>query len=179
MRLLVLVIAACSGPGPRVQSDGPTPDGAIDAATDATPAPPDPFTALQAMPGTCTSDGWCWHFPTPTGNRYFGVFATAPDNIWLTGARGTVYQWDGAQWIVHHPPTLPDQDFVAWPWAITGTAKNDMWLIMMSAVEHWDGANWTIFDTGPIKVFPYFHQIWQSPNGDVWSICNDGIKRSQ
>jgi hypothetical protein len=181
MRLLVLAIAvACSAPRPRVQSDGPTtPDAAIDAPSDATPAPPDPLAALAAMPGTCTSDGWCWRFPTPTGNRYFGVFATSPDNIWVTGARGTVYQWAGAQWIIHHPPTLPGQDVVAWPWAIHGRAKNDMWLIMMSAVEHWDGANWTILDTGPTNVAPYFGGVWEAPNGDVWTVSNDYVKRSQ
>jgi hypothetical protein len=177
-------LVACSSPRARPPDGAPPADApadttAIDAPADAPDQPPDPFAALQAMPGTCTADGWCWRFPQPTANRYFSVYATAPDNIWLLGARGTVYQWDGHSWIVHHPPTLPGQDFVAWPFQIIGTGKNDMWMIMMSAVEHWNGATWTILDTGPVRTVPYFHQLWIAPNGDVIEVSNVGVARSQ
>jgi hypothetical protein len=182
----VAIVAACGTPRARPTDDASfAADATHDATTDATDAPEapagtmDPFAALQAMPGTCTSDGWCWTFPTPTGNRYTGVFATAPDNIWLTGARGTVFQWDGQTWIVHHPPALPGQDFVALPFSITGRAKNDVWLVLSNAVEHWDGATWTIVDSAQTNLAEWYFQIWEAPNGDVWTAAHDGVHRSQ
>jgi hypothetical protein len=195
-----VMIAACSHPT-GAGSDGGAIDGAprdapdlrdtlaIDAAldaaaadaaapSDAAAAPLDPFVALQQLPGDC-ADGWCWKFPTPNGNRWIGVYGTGNDNIWLWGARGTIAQWDGQQWTWQHPPALPGQDTVALPWQITGRSKNDMWLILESAVEHWDGATWTIVLAGPTNVAEYYTDVWVAPSGDVWVVSPAGVYRSQ
>jgi hypothetical protein len=185
---LAITLFACNVPGrtgaqgsdaaiaDTANRDAPA-DASVDAALDAGSAP-DPLQAFLALDPNC-ADSWCWYWPTPTGNPYYQVYATAPDNIWITGARGTIFQWNGQVWSRHHPPPLPGEDFVQWPFQIIGTGSNDMWLILGTAIEHWNGATWTIVAAGPTNVAIYYHQLWIAPDtGDVYATSNVGLERS-
>src|SRR5262249_11191899 len=149
-----------------------------DAGTSIDAGPPDPFTALRALPGQCSVDRWCWKWPTPHGNDYIRVFSTAPDDIWLTARQGTVMQWDGSRWIFHHPPALTGQPPLEFPMAIGGNGASDMWLVYGTALEHFDGQAWTVRDQLPTGGNPNYNNIWASPEGDVWvTISNGSVKR--
>src|SRR5262249_42307487 len=134
--------------------------------------------AFVALDPTCNS-GWCWYWPTPTGNDFFDVYGTGSDNIWILGSRGTIFQWTGQTWGRHHPPPLPGEGLVALPSPVGASGQNDQWLILMSAIEHWNGATWTIVETGPVNVSSYYHRLWIAPDtGDVYLTSNAGLKRS-
>ncbi len=142
--------------------DGPV-DAASSDAPDAHPPYADPFGPLAMMPGTCSSDQWCWMAPRPAGNSYDHEFATAPDNVWLIGGNGVAIQWDGVQWHDRTPPTIPPMNTWELAFSISGLAPNDMWLALDSTMQHWDGTAWTIVDSGY-----RFGNVWESPKGEVW-----------
>ncbi|MCW5806924.1 MAG: hypothetical protein KIT31_31485 [Deltaproteobacteria bacterium] len=162
--------APSDGAPPIVDPDAADPDG---PGPDAPPLPfKDPFVELRALPGTCTADNWCWRYPTPHGNDYVRVFATAPDNLWLTARQGTVMQWNGYTWRFH-TPQVPAGQLASnqFPAAIGGLDPTNMWLVFGATLQQWDGQAWTIRDTGQ------FNSIWVSPDGDAWVTGNAGIKR--
>src|SRR5262249_8149851 len=70
--------AQMPGQAAPVPADGApaTPADADIDAPDAGGTPLDPMAAFVALDPTCAS-GWCWYWPTPTGNNYFDVYATA------------------------------------------------------------------------------------------------------
>ena len=177
--LAALALTGCGSSGRGAQPDAGPADAAIDAPPDAGPLG-DPFAALAALPATCSIDRWCWRRPTPAGNDYGRVYATAPDNLWLTGQHGTVLAWDGHVWTAHHPPVPAGQLAAQYPFAIAGRGPRDMWLVFGNTVEHWDGAAWTIRDALPPGGIVAFDSIWQAPGGEVWVTMNTGtVRRSR
>ncbi len=176
--ILILALAACKSAEPDSPDAGlPIGDAAGDAAGEAASpvASGDPFAALARMPAQCSADHWCWRTPTPTGNAYAHVFATAADNVWLVGEHGTVLQWDGAAWHVHHPAVPDDVVPGQYTYGITGLGPRDIWIVIGNAVEHWDGSTWTIAETLPPNGIHAFDNIWEAPTGDVWVTRNDGM----
>jgi hypothetical protein len=177
--VVLLALAACSSSHGGVAGDaGPGGSGAdapiADAPGDAKP-PGDPFKALAALPAQCSADHWCWRDPTPSGNDYAHIYATAPDNLWLVGQYGTVMQWDGAAWHAHHPPALAGQQASQqYAFSISGRGPDDMWLIYGTTLQHWDGQTWTIRDSAPTTGNPAFDSVWEAPNGDVWATMSNG-----
>jgi len=168
--LAAVAAAACGAPSGAAPPDtGPGSDAAI---------ADDPFAALQALPATCSRDGWCWRSPRPAGNDYSRVYATAGDNIWLLGQHSTVMQWNGHTWTSHQPPLPAGQSASQFPFAISGRGPADMWLIFGAAIEHWDGSTWTVVESltaGSLQ----FNTIWAAPGGDVWvTLSNGSLRRS-
>jgi hypothetical protein len=176
---LVVLAAACGGPHSAAPPDAAPGDDAGPQPPDAGGPHADPLAALAAMPAQCSADHWCWRDPKPTGNDYDHVYATSDDNIWLIGQHGTVLQWDGAAWRAHHPAVLAGQAAAQFSMSISGRSASDMWLIYGTAVEHWDGAAWTIKDTAPTNGSVGFDNVWEAPNGDVWvTLSNGTLSRS-
>lgn len=175
---LLVLAAACGSPHHATPPDAaPGDDGGT--PPDAGGVAADPLAALAAMPAQCSADHWCWRDPQPTGNDYDHVYATSNDNIWLIGQHGTVLQWDGATWHPHQPAVLPGQAPAQFSMSISGRNGHDMWLIYGTAVEHWDGAVWTIKDTAPTNGTVTFDNVWEAPNGDVWvTLSNGTVSRS-
>ncbi|HVK77661.1 MAG TPA: hypothetical protein VM734_30360 [Kofleriaceae bacterium] len=185
--VVALAIAtACGSPpgaGPddaAPADDAATADGAVDAAppidappTDAAPLG-DPFAELVALPGTCTTDGWCWRTPTPHGNDYVRVVSSAPDNIWLTARQGTVMQWDGHTWRFHRPPVLPGQQVAQFPMSMSTGGPSNTWMIYGNTLQHWDGATWTIRSSQPNSGNPNYNNVWVAPDGDAWVTVSNG-----
>ena len=152
-------------------------DAGDDGPVDAPPAFGDPIAGLRAMPGNCSSDGWCWRFPTPNGNDYTHVFGTGADNIWLTGW-ATVLQWNGATWVQHHPPVVDGESEGEMAFTVTGTSPTNVFLIYETSLEHWDGSSWTILETLSLGGQPGYRNMWADPRGDVWVTYSTGmIKR--
>lgn len=166
--------AACSSP----PGDAP-PDALPDAdVPDAGPRN-DPFAAFAALPARCSADQWCWRAPHPAGNDYAHVYSTAHDNIWLIGQHGTVLQWNGTDWRTHTPVQQVGQSIAQYAYSISGRGPSDMWLLIGSTIQHWDGKSWTVRDSLPPTGQQSFNSIWAAPNGDVWVTMNTGsVNRS-
>jgi hypothetical protein len=169
---LVIVVAACGSHRAQAPDVDASPPPMVDAAPDAR-TPGDPFQSIAQMPGLCTSAGWCWRWPTPTGNDIDNVFGTDPNNVWLTGW-GFALQWDGYAWTQHHLPVLQGQGESQRLFAIGGNAANNMWVVYGTALEHWDGTSWSIIESQPLSGNPSYNTIWVSPDGDAWVTTSTG-----
>jgi hypothetical protein len=171
---LLVLAAACGSPSASPGPDAPEPGPGDAAPPDAAMNAVDPFEKLGDLPATCSNDHWCWRMPAPTGNDYTKIYATAPDNLWLIGQHGVVMQWNGTTWRLHHPPQPSGQSTAVIAYGISGRSPDDMWLLIGSTVQHWDGATWTIRDSLPPNGLESFDSIWEAPNGDVWVTLNTG-----
>lgn len=89
----------------------------------------------------CTSSGFCWVNPAPHGFALFGIWGSAPNDIWAVGEAGTVMRYNGTAWV-----TLPSQDVgsdadFAGIW---GSSRNDIWIVgQKGALSHWNGQIFT------------------------------------
>ncbi len=98
-------------------------------------------------------DGAFTRMDTPGNDTVFGLWGTAPDNMWAVGgssdaAGGFAWRLVGDTW--EPEPTLPaDIPATAAVWKVFGTASDDAWLVGSSGVAlHWDGTALTPGDTG-------------------------------
>lgn len=102
---------------------------------------------LQEKNGTFTP------MTTPGGLTVFGVWGTAPDNLWAVGGDadngiGFIWRYDGTAWT---PLTAPggigetNAFFKVW-----GSSKDDVWIVGQGGhVLHWDGQALTDANTDP------------------------------
>src|SRR5262249_34443396 len=60
------------------------------------------------------------------------------------------------------------------PFAIGGRSASDMWLIYGTALDHWDGAKWTLLESMPLNGNPNFNSVWESETGDVFVTASNG-----
>ena len=87
----------------------------------------------------CSSDGWCWMRPRPTGNIIENIQGSAPSDLWAGGNAGTALHWDGHAWS-GHPVTGEVYDVAG----LLSLGQNDVWAIGQDGFFHWDGADWTL-----------------------------------
>ncbi|HEX4493800.1 MAG TPA: hypothetical protein VH914_21545 [Acidimicrobiia bacterium] len=181
----VAMAAGCGSPHERAHTDaGPVaaPDAAVDAAADAardagsgSGSAADPFAAIQQMPGLCSSYGWCWLLPTPSGNDFDNVFATDAGNVWITGWE-LALQWDGRSWTSHTLPVDPSVPPAERVFSIAGTSAHDMWLTYGTSLEHWDGSQWTIVESQPLSGSTFINTLWSAPDtGDLYATLSTGV----
>ena len=121
--VLMLVVCACGRIG--FDSLG-TGTGDDVANTDATPGD-----------GEITASGWSVFAPAPpTTADLYSVWAFAENNVWIAGADGDMYQFDGTAWI---PRAGPVQDV----YQIWGAAPADLWEVgRLCEAARWGGAAW-------------------------------------
>jgi hypothetical protein len=130
------------------------------------------------VPG-CSSDGWCWLRPQPTGNIIENIQGSASDDLWAGGNAGTALHWDGHAWSGHSVNGEP-YDLSG----VLSLGKNDVWAIGPDGFFHWDGTTWTqslklnataISGTGPGNAWAitpggelmYLQQSGWAPAGSV------------
>jgi hypothetical protein len=128
----------------------------------------DPLAQLAQLPGMCTHDGWCWQWPTPTGNDLQHLFTTGANNVWITGWN-LVLQWNGTAWVAHQPPVAADVQASQSAWAIGGTSGSNMYVIYGPNVEYWNGSQWTLAEQGALTGTPNLDNVWVAPDtGDAY-----------
>lgn len=117
------------------------------------------------------------------GAAFWGVWGSAPDDVWAVGARilvpgpddaepegDVVIHYDGTEWSrvtippLEENPTLSGSLFKVW-----GSGPNDVWIVGGSTTfYHWDGTTWEAHET-PAMSGPFFTIAGRGPN-DVWAI---------
>jgi hypothetical protein len=119
-----------SGSGNDAGADGGSTEGStLDGGGDA---------SAPAVGDFCVEDGWCWQRPTPFGTSLFGVWGSAPDDVWAVGTRGTIVHGDGLGW------KLVASGVRANLTAVWGTSKSDVWAVGDGGtVLHFDGKSWS------------------------------------
>ncbi len=88
------------------------------------------------MPGDPAA--WTKFLPgAPTSADLYSVWAFSASDVWIAGAGGVTYQYNGASWVTRSGPV---QDvYMLW-----GMAPNDLWAIgRLCDVQRWNGAAWS------------------------------------
>jgi hypothetical protein len=127
-------------------------------------------------------------FPADHGYQLNGIWAAAPDDVWIAGghltldgrAQRILAHWDGTSWSRVGP--FGSEDGADWPQgftAIWGAAADDVYAAAHTALYHYDGAAWTVvpgvpggsdvFGTGASDVHVLNGaDVWHW-NGTAWS----------
>jgi hypothetical protein len=151
-----------TGSPPATEPDAAPPDGRAPAdASSPRPIPP--------IPPVCSSDGWCWSYPTPTGDWFTSVFGSGPDNVWIAGQR-SIAHWNGAAW-----QTSSVGSDVTTIWGASGA---DAWAVG-GAIWRWDGSSWSEWSAGREDALGLggrtLQGIWGAASNDVWTVGDGNI----
>jgi len=116
------------------------------------------------VPGLCTSEGWCWTHPLPTGDRFTQAFGIGADEVWVVGTAGTVVRFhqDGTWSPVPSP--------MASVYTLWGLSSSDVWAGGAQGVFRWNGQSWAAspIGTGPSSRAVY--AMWGCGPEDVWAV---------
>lgn len=142
--LVLAVLMACGGNGARGVDAGTAPsDAAADAPLDAPP-----------VQTTLCRDGWCWMYPQPQGNQVRAIWGASPSDVWALADSATTLHYDGSAWQLGTLPAECMRPFACQPYALFGTASNDVWGATSGGVYRWDGARWSasLLDVDPLAI---------------------------
>ncbi|HVT08842.1 MAG TPA: hypothetical protein VHO67_15395, partial [Polyangia bacterium] len=125
-------------------------------------APPD--NPPPNVPGLCTSEGWCWTHPLPTGDRFTQAFGIGADEVWAVGTSGTLVRFhqDGTWSAVPSPMT---EVYTLW-----GLSSNDVWAGGAQGVYRWNGQAWTASPVGTGPSSRAVYAIWGCAPEEVWGV---------
>jgi len=135
------------------------------ASTDGTSGDDDDSSPVPTV-SSCSSDGFCWLNPLPTGVDLTAVHGSSAKDVWAVGGLGYVLHWDGSEWrrVASPDPSVPLK-------AVWVFSPSDVWVAggdrvngVPSRAFHWDGADLTDFDTGNAEA----GDLWASSPSDVW-----------
>jgi hypothetical protein len=91
-----------------------------------------------------------------TAERMWG---SGSSDIWAIG--GGVLQWNGTAW---SSVTLPPGD----PFAVGGSAPNDLWIAGLNTILHWDGSTWS---NANVSFSGYdIQSVWANSTTDAWAV---------
>lgn len=147
-------LGACSGTGPCVLNTVSRNGARVEAA----------FSPSEQ----CTSSGFCWENPLPSGDSLERVHGARRDDVWAVGAAGAVLRWNGAFVVPQRRPVSADLHSV---WAV---ASDDVWLVGDRAtVLHFDGLAMTQ-PAGHGLSDQALYDVWARGKDDVWLVGQGG-----
>lgn len=129
------------------------------AMTDASPDDGAMMTGDGEMMGV-----WTVFAPAPpTTADLYTVWAFSPNDIWIGGIGGVVYEFNGTSWAARSGPT---QDvYMLW-----GLSANDLWEVgRLCEVRRWNGAAWSPFVV-PGCTNASFYAVNGISATDVWLV---------
>jgi hypothetical protein len=115
-------------------------DRALTAPDSALPAP-DMYLGdagvITTVPA-CSTNGWCWQNPWPTGNPFYAVWAADANDAWAVGLNGTIVYYNGTSWGAQASGTTQSLE------AVWGSSRHDVWAVGSNGtILHFDGVAWT------------------------------------
>ncbi len=107
-------------------------------------------------------DGSDWTRQATLPTTTYGIWGTSSDDVWVVGANGMIYRYDGNSWnAVTSPTDLRLRE-------IWGTAPNDVFIVGDDeAAFHWDGSTWTPVDPGGLGLYDY-EGVWGNTSTDMY-----------
>jgi len=147
--------------GPRTDARPPALD--ADAADASEPADAEPDAAPP--PETCSSDGFCWMNPLPTGNAMHAVWRGPGGEVWTVGEAGTAVRWSKGS------PTVTPTGTQKALRGVWGATSSDVWAVGDDGVTaHFDGAKWTVSSLGSSTL----NAVRGVASTDVWAVGDGG-----
>ncbi|MEM9493398.1 MAG: hypothetical protein AAGC55_29895, partial [Myxococcota bacterium] len=151
---------------------------------------PDNITAVGFDGTVIHWDGSVWTAQeTPTTEDLWGVWGSAPDNLWAVGGRGvaedqaTLLHYDGTEWTLAVLPEIERARVYAF-FKVFGTSADNVYVVgQRGVVLHWNGIEWqellvgasddlvSIWGTGPdrlVAVGGRANGIVSTWNGSEW-----------
>ncbi len=136
-------------------------------------------TILWGVGGTAANDVWTVgtkvsHFDGQTWSTVLAttgyeqsaaVWASAANDVWVTGDDGAAYHWDGTSFSSSSGPTGVGV------MALWGAAANDVWALT-GLTWHYDGGKWTRVDSSAAGASLY--AVWGTASTNVWAVGATG-----
>jgi plastocyanin len=123
-------------------------------------------------------DGSSWTAaPTPnlgqdTANHLLDVESTSPTEAWAVGfANGTetfdthILQWNGSTW-----STMPTSGRGGRLFGVDAVAKDDVWAVGATLIEHWDGVSWKAVIPASALADGFLFGVSALPTGQVHAV---------
>lgn len=160
---------AASGPGGGLCSSGgwcwvnPTPQG----------------NGLRGVWGLGADDVWdgtAWSTGTSgTGPTPRSIWGSGATNVWAVTTDGLLLHSTGGDWSAASQSGVTVLQLSS----VWGNGPDDIWAagprspspLKGNGVYHWDGAAWSVAQTGGKS---FFFSVWGSGRDDVWAVGNDG-----
>jgi hypothetical protein len=158
--LLLIALCACGrlgfGAGDDVVGDDVGGDGGGDSGNG---LPSDSDGA-----GDPAGGNWTAFTPAlPAAVDLYAVWAYAPNNIWVGGIGGAIYQFDGTSWNARPGPAKDVN-------TLWGSVANDLWEVgTLCEVRRWNGSAWTTVTVPGCTNASYFG-IGGLSATDVWLV---------
>ncbi|MBL8912824.1 MAG: vanadium-dependent haloperoxidase [Archangium sp.] len=128
-------------------------------------------------------DGSTWERrATGTSGHLWWVHAFSRTSAFFGGARSTIVEWNGADFVRHQTPGLARQTvFGVW-----GSSREDVYAVGSGTsgrrgfLWHFDGTSWAELALPPEVPLrdgetPGLFKVWGSGPGDVWVVGGDGV----
>jgi hypothetical protein len=114
--------------------------------------------------GMCSTDGWCWMAPQPTGNTLTAIGGSSASDLWMVGRQGTLLRWDGERFSGF---AVTDEHLTA----VSGRSRDSAWAVGGGKVLRWDGSTWSVVHDEPGQTF---HAVAEQA-GEVWVGAEGGM----
>ncbi|MBL9008270.1 MAG: hypothetical protein JNJ46_28680 [Myxococcales bacterium] len=96
-----------------------------------------------------------------------GVWAIAPDDIWVVGKQATILHFDGTAWTQTPTASLPVPSDTIWN-AVWASAKNDVWAVGSAGrILHFDGTTWSLSPSGATRTLTAISGV---SGKDIWIV---------
>jgi hypothetical protein len=170
MPLGLAALAACGGKLGTATSECCREAAAYDGGN---PGLPDGGMELDAgVPGV-TRNGWTWNNVGPAAADIYGIWGSAPNDVWFVGAAGLILHWDGSTF------TAADSGTTAELRAVWGSGPNDVWAVGRAyftegpaVILRWDGMTWATVESLPSSDL---YSVYGTGPSDVWAVGGKGL----
>lgn len=103
------------------------------------------------------------------------VWGSSAEDVWVVGADGVIFHFDGESWLPFESGTRQDLQ------AVHGTGPSDAWAVGDDTLLHWDGEVWTE-QLPDVELFEMLLGVWCERPGKVWmsgvaTDVNQGVMR--
>lgn len=101
----------------------------------------------------------------PDGTHLNGIWASAPDNVYIVGAGGGIWHYDGTGWSSQASHTSQDL------YGIWGTSTSNVYAVgQAGTLLHSNGTSWSAMDSHTTSTL---RRIWGSGPDDIWTVGDD------
>ena len=111
---------------------------------------------------------WTYDDTSGTTQPLFGVTIVAEDDVWASGANGTVIHWNGSSW---NPSASGSSRHL---YGILALGADDVYAVGTGGtILHYDGTGWTL--VSPAWITSEVENVWAANPEHIWFSGTDGL----